>query len=258
MESFYSVIYYKPNSMTDELLAIGLLCGGGEGPWFFASNKRLQLLKLNTHPKTFQSIKRNLKSFKEKVDHHRTNQSDLLLFDPYFSVEEMERIHKKLNGSLVYSQPTVVNEWMTENLFEDLVKSLLGEQKPSPSPKDGNENKWKTFVSKLSDEEWKKRFLINTILTAIIAPIYVDLYQESKKVVAQYVDFDKSSTSVLKRLQDLSMLYDLGEDEEIQYYVVYDVPKSQAAQKTLREMKKLLAHLNWCKRPSFKKIMEKV
>lgn len=84
MESFYSIIYYRPNSLTDELLAIGLLATGGEGPFIHISRGRMYLLKKVLHPAQFTSLLRQFNTLRKSVNDDRSDTKDLLLFDMPF------------------------------------------------------------------------------------------------------------------------------------------------------------------------------
>ena len=107
MESFYSIIYLKPNALSDEHLAVGLFTGGGEGPFLFLSESRMRLYKLITRKITYLAIQRLLYASKQKVDGYRGNQAELRLFDPLYSKEEFMKLKKMSKGTVVFSEPTV-------------------------------------------------------------------------------------------------------------------------------------------------------
>lgn len=127
MDSFYSIIYYKSNPLTDELISVGLLAGGGEGPFLHLSEERIKLLKKILQPTNYTAIKRHLKSLKDKVDSNRKEQAGVLLFDPLFSAEKLKELASLVNGSILFSQPTTINEWLNEEFFQSLVTAFLGE-----------------------------------------------------------------------------------------------------------------------------------
>src|SRR5690554_5013364 len=101
MESYYSILYYKTNVLTDERISIGLLAGGGEGPFMYISNARMNLLKKVIHPNTFLSVRRHLNALLSKVEYHRNESAGILLFDPVFSVEQMEILAQKTKNAIL-------------------------------------------------------------------------------------------------------------------------------------------------------------
>ena len=159
MESFYSIVYYQTNIMTDEKLAIGLFLGGGEGPFFAFSERRLNLLKNILHKNSFNALNRNLKSLKLKIDEERASRSDLMLFDPTYTVDEFDRMNKQLKGVLIYSAPTVINDWANRQLFNQFIKQFLGEKllTSSTRKKASFHLKWQSFCRVKRKENWKPR-----------------------------------------------------------------------------------------------------
>jgi|SRR5690554_63652 len=129
MDAFYSIIYYKSNPLTDELISVGLLAGGGEGPFLYLSDERMKLLRKIVQPTNYTAIKRHLKGLKDKVDANRKEAAGVLLFDPVFSAEKLKEVANLVNGSLLFSQPTIINEWLNEAFFDSLIFSFLGEEK---------------------------------------------------------------------------------------------------------------------------------
>lgn len=130
MNSYYSIIYAKINSLTDEKLAVAILFGGGEGPFFYLSQKRLSLMQKLVDKDVYMGLKRNLKQFEKQVNEYRLSNVDLLLFDPVYSEEELNRISKLSEGMLLFSEPTTLNDWLDEELFKKLTEVFLNESPP--------------------------------------------------------------------------------------------------------------------------------
>lgn len=128
MESFYSLIYYKTNPLTDEMLTIAILAGGGEGPFLFVSKARMEALKKIMEPSAFLSLNRHLRALQDKVETNRNEYAGILLFDPVFSVGQLEELANHSKEAIVYSQPVAINEWMDSDFFVSFATAFLGEE----------------------------------------------------------------------------------------------------------------------------------
>lgn len=128
MESFYSLIYYKTNPLTDEMFAIAILAGGGEGPFMYVSKARMAALKKIMSHNSFLSLKRHLRTLLDKVESSRKEAAGILLFDPVFSLSQLEDLAKHSKEAIVYSQPITINEWMDADFFTKFSEEFLGEK----------------------------------------------------------------------------------------------------------------------------------
>lgn len=128
MESFYSLIYYKTNPLTDEMFTIAILAGGGEGPFLHVSKARMEALKKILESSSFLSLSRHLRALQDKVDSNRNETAGVLLFDSVFSGEQLEEFAKHSKEAIVYSQPITINEWMDADFFMKFSTAFLGEE----------------------------------------------------------------------------------------------------------------------------------
>jgi len=257
MESFYSIIYYKTNPLSDELLAIGLLAGGGEGPWFYLSKKRMRILKEVLSKSAFFALNRSLKGFQDKVSHYRQDQSDLLLFDPYFSIEEMTRIHKYLNGALVYSEPVVVNEWMNFTLYEQLVNSVLGESIQQPTTAKTFLSQWREQVRAFDKETWKRNVIASELSFETIAPFKIDLWQTVENKLFKAIDFSKSEKINLQQIHEVVLLSQESAIKEIDFHVIYEMPKNVEKKKFVKKWQQEIKDCKWLTIQQFLKSYQK-
>lgn len=155
MEAFYSVIYIKTTPLTDERIAVGLLGGGGEGPFFYLSSAKLRIAMLHFEKPVANNLKKQLRYFKEIVDQYREQRPESLLFDPHFSKEQLQSISEKTNGAIAFSMPVNINEDMTLDFFSLLATKIIGKEirntpvlKPSPFLME-----WKNWQKYLKGDE---------------------------------------------------------------------------------------------------------
>lgn len=207
MEAFYSILYYKTNPLTDEIIAIGLFCGGGEGPFFFLSENRMRLVKNVIHNNSFLALKRNVLALDKSIYQYRNNSKDLMLFDPNYTKELFQKLNKKSKGALVYSAPTTINDWMTSELFNELVFSFLGE---SSSNKKSRKKtpfhvKWRSVKKANRFKHMLKDIPVAEIST-LSDEIIIDLFDQSVNKAFKGLDFDLSEKSFKLKINEIKNL----------------------------------------------------
>lgn len=251
MESFYSVMYYKSNPMLDEQLAIGLFLGGGEGPWLHISDKRMKLLEDVLHRNTFLSIRRNIRAFKEKVDHYRVTKPELLLFDPHYSKEQLNELKAHSKGVIAYSEPTVINDWLNEQLKDDFVTTILGEKvKPITKKQPPFSLTWKSFCSAKRFSSFERNWNLNTLNEASLASIQLHLVDPTKKELIQGLSFDLKKETVLLRLRELTIISNDVYDYSLK--LIHPKPKSKLGKQLLEEAKELFPQVDFILFSTFK------
>lgn len=227
MESFYSIIYYKTNSLTDEMVSVGLLAGGGEGPFMYISNARMDLLKKILHPNTFLSVRRHLKFLFEKVGKHRNEAAGILLFDPVFSVEQMEVLSQRSKSAIAYSEPTTINEWLNPKFFTELTHSFFGETiNTAPKKKPVFHLKWKAFYHSAKFKTWEKDIPLSTILSTSPLNLTIDLANLADEKLIKGIDFDLSETSLNRKLFELELIVNALPSFEVT--IIHPTPKKKS------------------------------
>ena len=238
MESFYSIIYYKTNPLTDEMVSIGLMAGGGEGPFMYTSNSRLDLLKKVLHPNTFLSVRRHLKFLFEKVGKHRNEAAGILLFDPVFSVEQMELLAQRSKNAIVYSQPITINEWLNSQFFSELTKSFFGETKIiSTKQRPLFHLKWKAFYHSAKFEAWEKDLPISKILNSSSLSLRIDLADLENNKIIKGIDFDLGEISLNRKLYEIELIYNALRDFDVT--IIHTISKKNSGKiafDTLKDM----------------------
>lgn len=207
MESFYSIIYLKPNALSDEHLAVGLFTGGGEGPFLFLSESRMRLYKLITRKITYLAIQRLLNGLKQKVDGYRGNHAELRIFDPLYSKEELMKLKKMSKGTVVFSEPTVINEWLNQEVHDQLVQQFLREQKKKVLPKRSAFHLfWKRYVNQPDFDAYTRFATTKELKQEAEVHISVDLYHAEKREVVKAIDFDLKPMTVEKKCYEFNLL----------------------------------------------------
>ena len=238
MESFYSVIYYKANPLTDELVSIGFFCGGGEGPFLFLSEHRLKLVKRIIHNNSFLALNRNLKSLEKSINQYRNNTSNLMLFDPVYTIELFDKLCKKSKGSVLYSPPTSVNEWMTNELFEELTIAFLGESSQTKKARKRKpfHIKWKSVKKAKRFSSLEKDILCAKIASNLTLEIKIDLFDKQKNKAYKALDFDSTQKTYNLRYKDVVYLLN---NLPVQLTLISPRPRTKIGKGRLEEMKTL-------------------
>ena len=242
MESYYSILYYRTNSLTDEYLALAVFAGGGEGPFMYLCDKRLKLLRELLHSSTFLATKRYLVAFQQKVDEYRAEAADLLLFDPVFAKEELSRLKDQLKGNFEYSEPTVLNEWLTADFFQDLTKQFLGTSsaKNQPKKKPVFHLKWRAQRFSNVYADWRKDVDLSDFAPTANFNFKFDLVHPTNKKLLKGVDFDWSEQVLNRRIQELSVASSLVKKQIV---LVFPAPRTRQGKARLASIQ--MSHPSW-------------
>lgn len=240
MDSFYSLLYVKTNNLTDEHFTVALLTAGSEGPRLHISEKRLRLLKEVLHRNTFLSIRRHIKALKLQIDKYRTANRDLLLFDPTYSIQQLNRLHKLSKKAIRYSEPVSVNAWMDEDCHQQLMVQLMGEKTAQTKTiKKSFYHRWKAHCNGNRYLDFRRNILSNKIKRKIESSIRLDLYSKDKSLIVKGVDFETSSKNVKERVRDLLILSD--EFSGFHIYCVHPTPRKKIGKELLIQAKEKLS-----------------
>jgi hypothetical protein len=251
METFYSIIYIKPNSLTDEHLAVAIFLGGGEGPYFYLSNKRMKLLENTSHKNTFLSLQRHLKSLKQKVDNYRKSNKELMLFDPQYSQEEFSRLNKLSKGTILYSEPVSVNEWLDEAFFNRFVYSFLGEKvTKSKRNRPVFQFMWRAFCHSNKFLDWEKDIPVNELNDSVGLTFKIDLVNHSKKIAVKTIDFNLSQENIAKKKFEVQFTAQLIPDYKL--ICVYPTLMKTSSKTDFQSTNATLKHISFIKFSEFK------
>ncbi len=250
MDTFYSLIYYRPNVMTDELLALGVLASGGEGPFLYISKRRTDLLKKTIHPQTFTALQRRMKSLKKTVDDYRIEHTDLMLFDPHYSREKLEALHSESSGAILYSKTVSINQWLDASQFNELIYQFFGDRATTSKKKRPVfQLRWKAFYQSKHCDSWERNVLLSNICDVDL-PMRLDLYRADSKAIAKGLNFDLKPATVKRRIYEIQLLAESLPDHYI--YVVHPSPRKDIGKSLLKSMKHTVPHIVTKKFSSFR------
>lgn len=235
MESFYSILYYKPNPLTDEMLLLGFFGGGGEGPFIHLSENRLKVLQSAIHRNSFLAVRRNLIAFEKSVNQYRNEESSLLLFDPNYSVSIFEKLHEKSKGALLFTSPTIVNGWMTRELFQELVVAFVGENIETKKKRKAKpfHIKWRSFKKASRFQHMQRDVLLNQIIDGTVE-IPIDLFDESTQTIYKAIDFDVTKQLYSLKYKDLLKIL---EQKNVHVVLVRPKPRTKLGKERVEALK---------------------
>jgi len=250
MESFYSIIYYRPNSFTDELFALGVLASGGEGPFIKLSNARMNLLKRLIHPSQFTSVQRHLRNLSKSVELDRKAPNELLLFDPRYSKERLDELSEKTKGAVLYGKPVAINDWLNANLFNTFVNQVLGGK---PNGKVNNrpifQLKWRAFYQSNIFTEWQRNTLVSELSDTDL-DLKIDLFSMEQKTIVKGVDFDLKPETVKRKIYEMKLIIDLF--DEFKFIIVYPGPRKKKGAELLKSFQESNTKIDFQKFSVFK------
>lgn len=251
MNSFYSIIYYRPNSLTDELLAVALLASGGEGPFLHISRRRLDLLKKILHPSQYTSVKRHFSAFARSVQDDQSSTNELLLFDPNYSKERLDELSRKTKGAVEYSRPVTINEWLDRSFFDELTSHFLGDSNHQPRRKRPVfQLKWKAFYRSNQFNDWEREVKMK-YLNGLDIPFSADLYDKDQKVIVKGIDFDLNPATVNKKLEAIKLARASLSDHH--FKLVHPAIRKKSGKAFVQSMDDTDQHLRLIKFTEFKK-----
>lgn len=253
MEGFYTILYYKPTVLNDELLAVGLLVGGGEGPYFFLSMQRLHWIKKIIHPRTYFSLERHLLALKNSVDIHRKKSSGGLLFDPVFSKERFDELSLKLHNSITYSAPTSINNWITMTVFEVLVNQFFNEDvyKKNTVKRTPFHLAWKAFCHSKNLKKWEHNILLHSIIPETQFALTIELIDKEKRMIIKGVDFDWHPNTLRRKSYEIELIKNALPDFSLM--VIHPLPKKSKGKQSFARKKEEWIEIQFMKFTTFKK-----
>lgn len=252
MNGFYAIIYYKTNVLTDELISVGIIASGGEGPFIYLSENRLKIIQKCIHPNTFLSLRRHLKALQNKVNQYREKSSGALLFDPVFSQQQLQSLADQTRNAVVYSSPTSINGWLNTTSFEEFVFLFFGEKmRKMKTPQSSFHLKWKAYYRSQLVDNWQKDCPLNTIDPSALITLKIDLFDKTTKRIAKGIDFDWSKTTLQRKLYEIKLIKNTL--PKYNFLLVYPYPKKKTGKIALDKAKRENEGLTFMPLREFKK-----
>lgn len=126
MKPFYSILYLKSESISDEKIAIGMLLNADRKPLFDYSEDKLKLASKIIDSEAVDSIEKLLKNIKRKVVSLSKNkyQKEAFDVDP-FTNSYFDYLNRYSNNLMLYSKPAEnIGDFKLED-FDSLFKLLV-------------------------------------------------------------------------------------------------------------------------------------
>lgn len=226
MNSYYSIIYIHPNTLTDELLAVGLLTGGQDGPRFHLSETRMRMLKHQMHRSTYTAVHRQLKYFGDKVEKYKSEASGMLLFDMEFSDEQLEKISKKTKRGIRFSAPTMVSEIINDMLHAQLVHKMLGEKAVLVKKVKRNFYfKWRNVLQENAYNHLVKDSKLSDYSDSPFVNMKIEALNTESKEIFKPINFSSSPKTISNRFKEIVLL--ANELKEYKVFAVSDEPSAK-------------------------------
>jgi len=126
MKPFYSVLYLKSESISDEKIAVGMLLNADRKPLFDYSGDKLKVASKIIDSEAVDSVEKLLKNVKRKVDSlsEDNNQKEAFDVDP-FTNSYFDYLNRYSNNLILYSKPAEnIGDFKRED-FDSLFKLLV-------------------------------------------------------------------------------------------------------------------------------------
>lgn len=126
MKPFYSIVYIKPNTLSDEKISIGMVLNTGNRPLFDFSEKKLKAASKLIGTDAIDTIERTLKYVKREIESVSVdvNQVEAFEIEP-FTKDYFEYLNRYSNNILEYSKPTENEGSFKVSDFEELFKLFV-------------------------------------------------------------------------------------------------------------------------------------
>lgn len=237
MVSYYSIIYIHPNTLTDELIAVGLLTGGQDGPRFHLSDSRMRLLKHQMHRSTYTAVHRQLKYLGDKVEKYKSESNGMLLFDMEFSDEQLEKMSKKTKRGIRFSKPTMVAEIINDMLHAQFVSKMLGEKVVLVKKVKRNFYfKWRNVLQENAYNHLVKDTKLSDYSDSPFVNIKIEALDKETKEIYRPINFNSSSKTIANRFKEMVLL--ANELKDYKVFAVANEPSSKDLKELWKQLQK--------------------
>lgn len=123
MKSFYSIVRFINNSLTNENLAVGMVVISGKDVFYKFSADKVNLVK-KINPLNCSLLEYTLDKIKSFIDDEILSKKPLFS-DLTFNVEYLERLSIYNNGFLKFDRPSGINMFFDKEKFDDFFKRYI-------------------------------------------------------------------------------------------------------------------------------------
>lgn len=213
MDAFTALIYIKPNTATDEKIAVGLLASGINKVHFAFSKPKLHKalalagMNINNNP-----IERYFKNIAKSINEDNTK--EIHFSDTYIlNKEYLNYLNRYDNGIVYFEKPTPMAFPINDKQFAEIFKLMLGDSLPSDKHKHNEISFSKSIYSKI-----EKRVLLKEKADIIYSvepenvkgigfPIVVDYISVNGSIYAgMHIDFNTEPSTIIKHYYEFKNL----------------------------------------------------
>lgn len=127
MKSYYSVIKYVNNSITNETISLGLIAVSADQVFFHLVQSKIELAK-KLNSKNYRLLDFSLKQFKRFAENDLSVDPTRLIEDKkIIDFSYLSRLSSYNNGVLQFSKPETIDSEISKNNFPEYVVKLVGE-----------------------------------------------------------------------------------------------------------------------------------
>lgn len=128
MGSYYSILKYVNNPLSNETIALGLLVVSNGEVHFQISDQKLDLAK-KLNSRNYNLLDFTLKQFKDFVDRDSADESSFLIKSrKQINPEFIHRLSTYNNGILQFSKPELLHIVISPSLFKEYFSRFIGEE----------------------------------------------------------------------------------------------------------------------------------
>lgn len=253
MKSFYSIIRFINNSLSNENLAVGMIVISGEQVFYKFSTDKLNLVK-RISPLNISLLEYTLDKIKSFIENEILSKKPLFN-DLTFNVEYLERLSIYNNGFLKFDKPSGINMSFDSEKFDEFFKRYIELNIEIPA-KPTIDRSFTNTVNKVFSEPLKDRIDINyKMKKGIIPNLFFDykldgigmngvIYTVKSIDLNAELPIDKLNTSVTDleslnhRVDLFGKQHNLNPKENRHYLVVDQYKGNKSSYKNLYEMLK--------------------
>jgi hypothetical protein len=213
MDAFSALIYIKPNTATDEKIAVGLLASGINKVHFaFSKIKLNKAFALANMSSSNNPIERYLKNIAKSINEDNTK--EIHFSNTYIlNKEYINYLNRYDNGIVYFEKPTSMAFSLNDNQFAEIFKLMLGDLLPLDKHKHSEVSFSKSIHSKI-----EKRTILNEKADIIYSvepvnvkgiglPIVVDYISVNGSIYAgMHIDFNTEPSTIIKHYYEFKNL----------------------------------------------------
>lgn len=252
MNAFTALVYIKPNTATDEKIAVGLLASGINKIHFSYSKAKLHKAFALANINITNPIERYLKNIAKAIN--EDNGKEIHFPENYtLNKEYLTYLNKYDNGIVYFEKPTSMAFPIDDKQFAEIFKLMLGEHLML----DKNKHQEISF-SKSIHNKIEKRVLLNSKadviypinpdnVKGILNPVEVDYISVNGAICAgMHIDFCTESNTIVRHIYEYKSLA-IGLNnfsdkkhykEKSNYSIYFNTPEGKEQKSILDKLRK--------------------